>query len=151
MHIKIDCVSPISLQINGKHISWHHLTQLYQKSTTSSALTLLPKITWGHLHLSSYSRMRVDLAAQVNYLKQLYFYNALQSQISTLPTGTELYSSKCLCIFWRWDNYWDGEVCPQLWSILWLLQCSKFHWVFWASKARSETLSFCTRQQTEGM
>ena len=68
---KIDRVSPYSLQINGKHISWHHLTQLYQKSTTTSALTLLPKINWGHLHLSSYSCMRVDRTARVNELHQL--------------------------------------------------------------------------------
>ena len=44
------------LQINGKHISWRHLEELY----------LLKKIKLEHLKLTSFSRMRVDLVAQVN-------------------------------------------------------------------------------------
>ena len=52
------------MQINGKHISWDHLVQLYKRKS-SSGLSLLPKLTREHVYLNSYSRMRVNLAAQV--------------------------------------------------------------------------------------
>ena len=58
------------LQINGKHISWRHLEELYHAKTALSSrpggLYLLKKIKLEHLKLTSFSRMRVDLAAQVN-------------------------------------------------------------------------------------
>ena len=57
-------------QINGKKISWDHLSSIYEKdrgggSSTSPGLALLYKIKYEHIHLTSYSKMRVDLAAQV--------------------------------------------------------------------------------------
>ena len=33
--------------------------------TKKSGLTLLHKVKWEHIYLTSYSKMRVDLAAQV--------------------------------------------------------------------------------------
>ena len=54
-----------NVQKDGKHISWAHLTALYDKSHFSSGLSLIPKLKKEHLHLNSYSRMRVNLAAQV--------------------------------------------------------------------------------------
>ena len=53
-------------QINDQHISWEHLRRLYKRR--SSGLTLLPKLTLEHLNLNSYSRMRVNLAAQVRHI-----------------------------------------------------------------------------------
>ena len=57
------------LQVNGKHIEWRQLWEIYEKissmSIQSQGLTLAPKLKFEHLKLTSYSRMRVDLAAQV--------------------------------------------------------------------------------------
>ena len=53
------------IQINGQHISWEHLRRVYSRSQTASGLSLLPKLTREHMELNSYSRMRVNLAAQV--------------------------------------------------------------------------------------
>ena len=49
-------------------ISWGHLMELYGKNrakTHDAGLALLPKLKYEHVHLTSYSKMRVDLAAQV--------------------------------------------------------------------------------------
>ena len=58
------------IQVNDKTIEWKHLRDLYSKLTTmavqSSGLSLLPKLKLEHVKLTSYSRMRVDLAAQVS-------------------------------------------------------------------------------------
>ena len=59
----------LSTQKNGKFIIWEHLRNLYEKLTEmrgqSGGLTLVPKLKQEHVLLTSYSRMRVDLAAQV--------------------------------------------------------------------------------------
>lgn len=52
-------------QKDDQHISWKHLQTIYNKSASTSGLTLLPKLKREHNVLNSYSRMRVDLAAQV--------------------------------------------------------------------------------------
>ena len=57
-------------QINDQHISWEHLRRLYKHR--SSGLTLLPKLTLEHLNLNSYSRMRVNLAAQVRHVPSVH-------------------------------------------------------------------------------
>ncbi len=60
------------MQINGKHISWTHLKLLYDAKMSlaerSQGLYLLKKLSKDHVHLTSYSRMRVSLAAEVNLL-----------------------------------------------------------------------------------
>ena len=60
-------------QINGQFISWQHIVDLYHKHkgnrSLTSGLSILTKIKWEHVHLTSYSKMRVDLAAQV-YIKR---------------------------------------------------------------------------------
>ena len=53
------------MQIRGKNISWQHLRTLYQ-AKRSNGLYLLKKLSKEHIDLSSYSRMRVDLAAEVS-------------------------------------------------------------------------------------
>lgn len=63
-------------QVNGQSIKWSHVQELYDKkfttSVASSGLSLLPKLKREHVHLTSFSRMRVDLAAQVRlYIQYL--------------------------------------------------------------------------------
>lgn len=52
---------------NGYHISWGHLVKLYDVTRSESGLTLLPKLKYEHIHLNNFSKMRVDLATQVNF------------------------------------------------------------------------------------
>ena len=52
-------------QNNGKEIKWTHLWRLYYLSRTPTGLSLLPKLKFEHVHLNYFSKMRVDLAAQV--------------------------------------------------------------------------------------
>ena len=49
---------------DGKYILWQHIAQLFYEDT-DNGLKLLPKLTQDHIKLSSYSVMRVNLAAQV--------------------------------------------------------------------------------------
>jgi len=56
--------------VNGQYIEWKQLWDVYEKlsalSIRSQGLSIAPKLKLEHLKLSSYSRMRVDLAAQVS-------------------------------------------------------------------------------------
>ena len=49
---------------NGMHLLWQHIAQLFYEDL-DSGLKLLPKLTYDHINLNSYSVMRVNLAAQV--------------------------------------------------------------------------------------
>lgn len=64
------------MQINGKHITWEHLRSLYRAkmslSERSEGLYLLKKLSKEHLDLTSYSRMRVDLAAEVSLVSLVH-------------------------------------------------------------------------------
>ena len=56
--------------INGKKISWQHLVTLYHThrgngEVPDSGMSILYKLRREHVQLTSYSKMRVDLAAQV--------------------------------------------------------------------------------------
>ena len=52
---------------NGKHISWKHLENFYESDHgQGTGLAMVPKLKYEHVHLTSFSKMRVDLAAQVN-------------------------------------------------------------------------------------
>ena len=55
------------IQCNGKDISWSHLVRLYHNNRSADApgLALITKLKYEHIWLTSYSKMRVDLAAQV--------------------------------------------------------------------------------------
>lgn len=61
------------MQIKGKHISWQYLHYLYKAKLNlaekSGGLYLLKKLSKEHLYLNSFSRMRVDLAAEVSMTK----------------------------------------------------------------------------------
>ena len=54
------------------YISWDHLVRLYNQNRTALGLSLIPKVRRDHVYLASYSRMRVNLAAQVNKPCKLY-------------------------------------------------------------------------------
>ncbi len=55
------------VQYKGKFILWSHLRDLYKKDTsTAMGLRIVPKLKYEHVSLTSFSRMRVDLAAQVH-------------------------------------------------------------------------------------
>ena len=56
------------MQFDGKEILWSHLVDLYWKnrSQDSPGFALLEKLKFEHIRLTSHSRIRVDLAAQVS-------------------------------------------------------------------------------------
>ena len=55
--------------MNGQYIEWKQIWDLYEKLSEmaihSRGLSIAPKLKLEHVKLTSYSRMRVDLAAQV--------------------------------------------------------------------------------------
>ena len=57
------------MQNNGQDILWRHIRDLLDKirsiAAPSHGLTLAHRLKQEHINLLSYSRMRVDLAAQV--------------------------------------------------------------------------------------
>ena len=56
----------------GQEISWQHIWELYERnfrSTTNCGVPMVHKLTLEHINLTSFSKMRVDLAAQVHMLK----------------------------------------------------------------------------------
>ena len=60
--------SCITLQCNGQAIDWRYVVQLYEQnagSAVNQGICLVPKIKYEHVHLTNFSKMRVDLAAQV--------------------------------------------------------------------------------------
>lgn len=58
-----------SIQCDGKDLRWKHILDLYYRNTwavrSTPGLSLLPKLTFEHATLTSFSKIRVDLAAQV--------------------------------------------------------------------------------------
>ena len=53
-----------------QHISWEHLTHFYHHhredgTKPHSGLSILPKLKMEHAVLTAYSKMKVDLAAQL--------------------------------------------------------------------------------------
>ena len=58
------------VQCNGKEIWWSHLQNLYHHNSgakkSAGGLSLVPKLTYEHIYLTSFSKMRVDLAVQVS-------------------------------------------------------------------------------------
>ena len=69
--IILDCSSLESIiiiaQNDGWFISWSHIRKLYENDmATGMGIRLVPKLKYEHISLNSFSKMRVDLAAQVN-------------------------------------------------------------------------------------
>ena len=59
-------------QKGGQRISWKFIEDLYKMATTSMGLTTQHKLKYEHVYLTSFSKMRVDLAAQVTMVYQIY-------------------------------------------------------------------------------
>lgn len=51
--------------INGKHILWEHLCYLYEHTQAQSGLYVGNRLRFEHINLTSFSKMRVNLAVQV--------------------------------------------------------------------------------------
>ena len=73
-------------------ISWKHLEKLYIKNR-AQGLSLVPKIKYEHVYLTSFSKMRVDLAAQVRIERQVCIY--------LIQTTLCIYTFRCLAILWQ--------------------------------------------------
>ena len=70
MHVRV----LIAIQCRGKTIAWDHLKWLYNADTSQGAgLRLLPKLKLEHINLTPFSKMRVDLAAQVSSYMHVVF------------------------------------------------------------------------------
>ena len=65
----------IIVQCRGKYISWGHLITLSEKNRSESGLALIPMLKFEHLHLTNFSKMRVDLGAQANTHNILRVHN----------------------------------------------------------------------------
>ena len=56
------------LQCNGQSISWQFVRRLYERNagiSTNKGISMVHKLKLEHINLTSFSKMRVDLAAQV--------------------------------------------------------------------------------------
>lgn len=60
----IEIFASYFVQCNGKGIFWRHIIDLYSRNSVTG-LSLVPKLKYEHVYLTSFSKMRVDLAAQV--------------------------------------------------------------------------------------
>lgn len=60
-------ISVITSQCQGQSISFDFIVQLYERKFSTIAdspgLTLVPKLSFEHIRLTSFSKTRVDLAA----------------------------------------------------------------------------------------
>ena len=67
LHVIGNASTIVSFQQNdGKDISWSHITTLFEEDKRGGlGLRLLPKLKYELLKLTSFSKMRVDLAAHV--------------------------------------------------------------------------------------
>ena len=55
----------------GQAIRWEHICKLYEKNLGSDencGVSMIHKLTLEHINLTSFSKMRVDLAAQVSLI-----------------------------------------------------------------------------------
>lgn len=64
MFIKIELLLSRYLWNDGHYILWQHFAQLFYQDI-ENGLKLLPKLSYDHIKLNSYSTMRVNLAAQI--------------------------------------------------------------------------------------
>ena len=68
-------------QCNGKEILWSHHKDLYElendPAKTVPGTRIVPKLKYEHIHLIPFSKMSVDLAAQVSCLV-IFVYGILK-------------------------------------------------------------------------
>ena len=81
------------LQCQGKDIAWCHLVSLYERNRSEAGLSLIPKLKFEHIHLTTFSKMRVDLAAQVHVC---YFVSILVH--AYIHVGHKYYTCKIIFV-----------------------------------------------------
>ena len=73
--------------LNGQYIAWDQVRSLYQQLSTmyvnSGGLTLLPKLKLEHVNLTSFSCLRMDLAAQVSVVCNFVYDSACDAIVGT--------------------------------------------------------------------
>ena len=73
-------MTALSAQCEGQYIEWAQLRCLYKRNrpmTDQPSLAMLHKLKFEHVNLTTFSKMRVDLAAQVSpvcYILCIYTY-----------------------------------------------------------------------------
>ena len=82
-------------QNNGKHILWEHLHYLYEHTQAESGLYIGRRLTYEHIHLTPYSKMKVNLAAQVCVYRiyvyiVFHFQNILQVLSNSVSCAFEM-------------------------------------------------------------
>ena len=83
------------IQKGGQRISWRFVEDLYIMGTKSQGLTTQHKLKYEHIYLTSFSKMRVDLAAQVRFKKVICLWTAqLYYTFYTFVLGFEQHSRK---------------------------------------------------------
>jgi hypothetical protein len=83
---------------NGKNILWDHLVTLYNEIQADSGLYIGRRLTSEHIHLTSFSKMKVNLAAQV-------LSSSVSAAFQMLDNAAEYEeTSKFCCIF---DKFFD--------------------------------------------
>ena len=71
VHVHAEYHAEYFLQCEGQDIEWSQLRSIYNRNrivTETPSLAMLHKVKYEHVNLTSYSKMRVDLAAQVSTL-----------------------------------------------------------------------------------
>ena len=101
------------MQFNGMQISWRYVRDLYDMTLKSEGLTCLPKLRFEHVNLTAFSKMRVDLAAQVrtkqNYYKALnIIVQVLSSSISNaIKTFLQPEAAETAHFIDKFDKFFD--------------------------------------------
>ena len=95
------CVNVGFFQCNGSSVDWELVVELYKHNagmcTDTPGLSIVPKIKYEHIYLTSFSKMRVDLAAQASCIKHL---PVLTCGIC-IYVGSQFIRGCCYQIVWR--------------------------------------------------
>ena len=87
----------------------------------AGGLSLLPKLKYEHIYLTSFSKMRVDFAAQV--MQTLFLWSVWTlTCIQYVCTGTEWVCWPCLNSVWWPGEGRNSQVCINVWQVLWQLE-----------------------------
>ena len=111
------------VQNNGNEIQWSHLVRVFEQTRSQAGLSILPKLRYEHIYLSSFSKMRVDLAVQVISkfnAKPKIILNTCRSWVIQFPRQ---YTSLEIRLLRK------QQICRNVRQIFWCPQCLKlFQW-----------------------
>lgn len=101
-------------QNNGKSISRQHLVDLYKRDKgKGTGLAIVPKLKYEHHYLTSFAKMRVDLAVQVSsYYMHDSLYMCIQvlcesvGKVLELTGGTDTEETACFVLMF--DKFFDS-------------------------------------------